>query len=117
MCLLYKSSVSVLTSKHNILRSYPALAEKNNIDSESGEPHVKEESSKLMDGDDNNDREKEERPLQKAVLAPFESTREGWREYFRHSVRYAGIGLALLYMTVLGFDNITYGTRVNHGSR
>ena len=24
--------------------------------------------------------------------------------------RNAGLGLALLYMTVLGFDNITYGT-------
>ena len=45
------------------------------------------------------------------ALAPLKSTCEGWREYFRHSVRYAGIGLALLYMTVLGFDNITYGER------
>jgi iron-regulated transporter 1 len=26
-----------------------------------------------------------------------------------HSARTAGIGLAFLYMTVLGFDNITYG--------
>ena len=47
----------------------------------------------------------------KTALAPLKSTCEGWREYFRHSVRYAGIGLALLYMTVLGFDNITYGER------
>ena len=27
----------------------------------------------------------------------------------RHNIRNAGLGLALLYMTVLGFDNITYG--------
>ena len=29
--------------------------------------------------------------------------------YWNHPVRNAGIGLALLYMTVLGFGNITYG--------
>merc|ERR1712088_322518 len=33
----------------------------------------------------------------------------GWQTYFDHPVRNAGLGLALLYMTVLGFDNITYG--------
>ena len=33
----------------------------------------------------------------------------GWRTYFGHSVRDAGLGLALLYMTVLGFDSITWG--------
>jgi iron-regulated transporter 1 len=27
----------------------------------------------------------------------------------RHRIRNAGLGLAFLYMTVLGFDNITYG--------
>ena len=50
-------------------------------------------------------------PEGRSALAPLKSTCEGWREYFQHSVRYAGIGLALLYMTVLGFDNITYGER------
>ena len=33
----------------------------------------------------------------------------GWKMYWEHPVRNAGVGLALLYMTVLGFDNITYG--------
>ena len=33
----------------------------------------------------------------------------GWRSYWRHPVREAGLGLALLYMTVLGFDTITWG--------
>ena len=27
----------------------------------------------------------------------------------KHPVRNAGLGLAFLYMTVLGFDNVTYG--------
>ena len=42
----------------------------------------------------------------------FDRTKEAartWRAYFTHSVRFAGLGLAFLYMTVLGFDNITYG--------
>ena len=33
----------------------------------------------------------------------------GWKSYMNHNVRDAGLGLAFLYMTVLGFDNITYG--------
>ena len=33
----------------------------------------------------------------------------GWNTYFRHPVRDSGLGLAMLYMTVLGFDNITWG--------
>merc|ERR1712156_1379883 len=34
---------------------------------------------------------------------------QGWLTYFNHPVKLAGLGLACLYMTVLGFDNITYG--------
>merc|ERR1712042_269583 len=33
----------------------------------------------------------------------------GWKTYMSHPVMKAGVGLACLYMTVLGFDNITYG--------
>jgi len=35
---------------------------------------------------------------------------KGWRMYFRHSIHFAGISFALLFMTVMGFDNITTGT-------
>lgn len=34
---------------------------------------------------------------------------KGWKLYFNYSVFYAGFAFACLYMTVLGFDNITYG--------
>jgi iron-regulated transporter 1 len=34
---------------------------------------------------------------------------KAWLAYIRHPARDAGLGLAFLYMTVLGFDNITYG--------
>ena len=33
----------------------------------------------------------------------------GWKLYMTSPIRNAGIALAALYMTVLGFDNITYG--------
>merc|ERR1712079_67337 len=39
----------------------------------------------------------------------FQDTIEGWKTSLRHPVRNAGLGLAFLFMTVLGFDNITYG--------
>ena len=34
---------------------------------------------------------------------------QGWKTYMKHPIRFAGLGLSCLYMTVLGFDNITYG--------
>nr|CAD7441308.1 unnamed protein product [Timema bartmani] len=35
-----------------------------------------------------------------------------WKTYFKHRVFMASVGLALLYMTVLGFDAITTGMTV-----
>ena len=34
---------------------------------------------------------------------------KSWILYMKYPIRNAGLGLACLYMTVLGFDNITYG--------
>jgi len=39
----------------------------------------------------------------------FREAYEGWKTYMKHPVMKAGVGLACLFMTVLGFDNITYG--------
>ncbi|KAJ8314091.1 hypothetical protein KUTeg_008652 [Tegillarca granosa] len=38
-----------------------------------------------------------------------------WRIYIRYDVAFAGLGLACLYMTVLGFDNITVGYAYSQG--
>lgn len=43
------------------------------------------------------------------VLFQFVTLYRGWRTYMRYSVALAGLALACLYMTVLGFDNITVG--------
>jgi len=40
---------------------------------------------------------------------PLKEALAGWRTYMNHPVRNAGLGLAFLFLTVLGFDNITYG--------
>lgn len=45
----------------------------------------------------------------KGLLSSMWNTVGGWKLYFRHRTFLAGLGLALLYMTVLGFDGITWG--------
>lgn len=39
----------------------------------------------------------------------------GWKTYMQYNVAFAGLGLAMLYMTVLGFDNITVGFSYSQG--
>ena len=48
-------------------------------------------------------------PLCGRVCQPVLILVSGWRTYARQSAVFAGISLALLYMTVLGFDSITVG--------
>jgi len=52
--------------------------------------------------DNNKNKDEEKRNVVKDTI-------EGWKTYMNHPVRNAGLGLAFLFMTVLGFDNITYG--------
>ena len=42
------------------------------------------------------------------VWKRIKAVTHGWSLYMTHSIRNAGLGLSFLYMTVLGFDNITY---------
>ena len=45
----------------------------------------------------------------KTIWESIVDTLKGWLCYMKHPARDAGLGLAFLYMTVLGFDNITWG--------
>jgi len=45
------------------------------------------------------------------LLSSFLILKDGWRVYMGYDTKWAGIALALLYMTVLGFDNITIGNK------
>lgn len=49
------------------------------------------------------------------MTEPFRTFRDGWVAYYNQSVFWAGMGLAFLYMTVLGFDCITTGYAYTQG--
>ena len=56
--------------------------------------------------------EDEDKETKKTKCNPFSRLIEAfqsWVLYMSYPIRNAGLGLACLYMTVLGFDNITYG--------
>ena len=42
------------------------------------------------------------------VFSSITGSVKGWKTYFTHHTLMAGLGLALLFMTVLGFDSITW---------
>ena len=50
----------------------------------------------------------EESKPQGHLFSKLTGSYEGWKYYFCHKVRNAGLGLAFLYMTVLGFDSTTW---------
>ncbi|XP_051882572.1 solute carrier family 40 member 1 [Pristis pectinata] len=49
------------------------------------------------------------------ILEPFYTLRDGWVAYYKQPIFWAGMGLAFLYMTVLGFDCITTGYAYTQG--
>lgn len=49
------------------------------------------------------------------IAEPFRTFRDGWISYYNQPVFLAGLGLAFLYMTVLGFDCITTGYAYTQG--
>ncbi|XP_052004926.1 solute carrier family 40 member 1-like [Xyrauchen texanus] len=49
------------------------------------------------------------------MTEPIRTFKEGWVAYYNQSIFFAGMSLAFLYMTVLGFDCITTGFAYNQG--
>ncbi|XP_066497265.1 solute carrier family 40 member 1 [Hoplias malabaricus] len=49
------------------------------------------------------------------MAEPLRTFRDGWVAYYNQSVFFAGMSLAFLYMTVLGFDCITTGYAYTQG--
>ncbi|CAI9556870.1 unnamed protein product [Staurois parvus] len=49
------------------------------------------------------------------LTKPFRTLKDGWVAYYKQPVFWAGMGLAFLYMTVLGFDGITTGYAYTQG--
>lgn len=71
-----------------IYKQYPELAKRST-----------EESNTDSDSEDSNI----------SIKNRIKMSWQSWKLYMRHPARNAGLALACLYMTVLGFDNITYG--------
>ncbi|ELU14574.1 hypothetical protein CAPTEDRAFT_161975 [Capitella teleta] len=51
----------------------------------------------------------------RTMFEPFIVLVNGWRTYIRQKVVFAGLALALLYMTVMGFDSVTVGYIIGNG--
>ncbi|XP_045416057.1 solute carrier family 40 member 1 isoform X1 [Lemur catta] len=76
------------------------------------------EGTHLMGEKDSNvhELEHEQEPTCASQMAePFRTFRDGWVSYYNQPVFLAGMGLAFLYMTVLGFDCITTGYAYTQG--
>ncbi|XP_023363395.1 solute carrier family 40 member 1 [Otolemur garnettii] len=76
------------------------------------------EGTHLMDEKDCNvhELEHEQEPTCASQMSePFRTFRDGWVSYYNQPVFLAGMGLAFLYMTVLGFDCITTGYAYTQG--
>jgi hypothetical protein len=54
-------------------------------------------------------KEKKKDPFWINMFSGFIILYRGWKTYIKYDEAFAGLGLAALYMTVLGFDNITVG--------
>ncbi|XP_004385646.1 solute carrier family 40 member 1 isoform X2 [Trichechus manatus latirostris] len=58
---------------------------------------------------------KQEPSCASQIAEPFRTFRDGWVSYYNQPIFLAGLGLAFLYMTVLGFDCITTGYAYTQG--
>ncbi|XP_060113036.1 solute carrier family 40 member 1 [Heteronotia binoei] len=73
------------------------------------------EGVKLIAGKELNALEQEEVSCWSRMAEPLSTFRDGWVAYYNQPVFLAGLGLAFLYMTVLGFDCITTGYAYTQG--
>jgi len=83
-----------------IYKKYPALAKK--------KQHVECDASECKPSLSSEDSESSVESSDSSSSLLSEAL-DGWSTYLKQPVMKAGLGLALLFMTVLGFDNITYG--------
>ncbi|GAB1599459.1 solute carrier family 40 member 1-like [Argonauta hians] len=85
---------------YRVFQSVPSLATKKSKDDD------KQEAESLNES---------ERQPPNAFCSRIFTLFNGWRVYLKYDVAPAGFGMALLYMTALGFDNITVGFAYSQG--
>jgi len=98
-----------------IYEEYPNLAVKAGKDMAKGTPHLNNhisfaDAEKEAVPKDDSSKKKSWYPIRK-----FQSVWRGWPIYFNHEIKNAGMGLACLYLTVLGFDSITTSYAYSQG--
>jgi len=93
---------------NSIYREYPKLDRKRSPDTSDVESEEEDHLNKSGGKDQNMNNIGGAGSTDSGVSGFLKDAARGWKIYWNHPVRNAGIGLALLYMTVLGFDNITY---------
>ena len=71
--------------------------------------HSEEADMKKKKKEKKKKKKKEKKSAMAIIFDPFLVLYTGWRTYARQKVVFAGLALATLYMTVLGFDSITIG--------
>ncbi|KAJ7345545.1 hypothetical protein JRQ81_001495 [Phrynocephalus forsythii] len=111
-----------------VYQKTPALAHKMNLkveESELKQLNIQKESelkptegAQLMEEKDArvfDPKQEENVSCLSRMAEPFVTFRDGWVAYYNQSVFLAGMGLAFLYMTVLGFDCITTGYAYTQG--
>ncbi|XP_069839584.1 ferroportin-like isoform X2 [Dendropsophus ebraccatus] len=86
------------------------------IDTNSNDNSKPAEDAQLMADKSVAMAEKLKKPMcMEKIMEPLYTLRDGWVAYYNQSVFWAGMGLAFLYMTVLGFDSITTGYAYTQG--
>ena len=101
--------ISLCLFLNSIYREYPKLDRKRSPETSGVESEEEDRLNNKSGGKDQNmNNIGSAGSTDSGVSGVLKDAVIGWKIYWNHPVRNAGIGLALLYMTVLGFDNITY---------
>ncbi|XP_070565077.1 ferroportin-like isoform X3 [Ptychodera flava] len=74
-----------------------------------------EEEKESVSDKDLKEKSKREKKVLHQMFSVVLDFVNGWKVYMDHQVRFAGLGMAFLYMTVIGFDYITTGYGYSQG--
>ena len=72
-------------------------------------PGTEDNKTEKEEVDTERDGQKDDKTCYRLMFRPCINLFNGWSVYIRQPVVYAGVSLACLFMTVLGFDSITVG--------
>ncbi|XP_077978181.1 solute carrier family 40 member 1-like [Glandiceps talaboti] len=126
LLMVYKRVPALAVKKNETF--HDKVAKKEQVDGEFEEIDLEDGGSKDKQEDDNREDSVETSPSQgqdeakktkkkclHQMFQVFINLVKGWKVYMSYQVHFAGLGLAFLYMTVLGFNSITNGYAYSQG--